>query len=319
MNRGIRAQLRTLVLGACAVAVAFGAFAPGQAAAAQTNPYPTGKSTHWAWQNRPDLPANLGEAKDWDDNARAQGWPVSEYPRKGAIAVFEPGVLGADVLAGQVAVVEQVLQDGNYVASQTLDGDCAAGSARCGQVHKRTYPVAPGTSFIHYGTDTRTTWGFASGQSGWTTKDLLPGNYGGPGWYYPLGGPDPQLVSPELDVPLDFTYNAVEVDMVTGSPVADPSVQVYFATQDHPTFDESRSVTVLGSADGELHRYRFYFGRNAAWKGKLVRLRLDPAGGGTMGGIRIDRVRLVQVEVPGTQSAASSGGGESNLHGGRRR
>ncbi|HET9495518.1 MAG TPA: hypothetical protein VFR15_14900, partial [Chloroflexia bacterium] len=81
MNRGIRAQLRTLVLGACAVAVAFGAFAPGQAAAAQTNPYPTGKSTHWAWQNRPDLPANLGEAKDWDDNARAQGWPVSEYPR----------------------------------------------------------------------------------------------------------------------------------------------------------------------------------------------------------------------------------------------
>jgi hypothetical protein len=186
-------------------------------------------------------------------------------------------------------------------------------------VQKRVYPVAPGTGFIHYKTDTRTTWGFASGQSGWATKDLLAGNYGGPGWYYPLGGPDPQLVSPELDVPLDFTYNAIEVDIVTGSPVADPSVQVYFATDEHPTFDESRSVTVLGSADGELHRYRFYFGRNAAWKGKLVRLRLDPAGGGTMGGIRIDRVRLVQAEVPGTQSAASSGTGESNVHGGRRR
>lgn len=319
MNRGIRAQLRTLVLGACAAAVAAGTFAPGQAAAAQTNPYPTGRSTHWAWQNRPDLPPNLGAAKDWDDNARLQGWPVSEFPRKGDIAVIEPGVLGADPLVGQVAVVEQVLQDGNYVASQTEDRHCGAGSARCGQVMQRVYPVAPSTSFIHYRKDTRTTWGFASGQSGWTTKDLLAGNYGGPGWYFPLGGSDPQLVSPELDVPLDFTYNAIEVDMVTGSPVADPSVQVYFATDEHPTFEESRSVTVLGSADGEQHRYRFYFGRNAAWKGTLVRLRLDPAGGGTMGGVRIDRVRLVQAEVPGTQTAATAGDNESNANGGRHR
>jgi surface antigen len=321
MKRGIRAQLRTLVLGACAAAVAVGTFGPGQAAAAQTNPYPAGKSTHWAWQNRPDLPADLGDAKDWDNNARAQGWPVSEYPRKGAVAVIEPGVLGADPLVGQVAVVEQVLQDGNYVASQTEDRDCAAGAATsaCGQVKKRVYPVAPGTSFIHYKKDTRTTWGFASGQSGWTTKDLLAGNYGGPGWYYPLGGADPQLVSPELDVPLDFTYNAIEVDMVTGSPVADPSVQVYFATEEHPTFEESRSVTVLGSADGELHRYRFYFGRNAAWKGKLVGLRLDPAGGSTVGGVRIDRVRLVQVEAAETQTASSVNEPGSNQHGGRRR
>jgi surface antigen len=319
MNGRVRTQLRTLVLGACAVAVAFGTFAPGQAAAAQTNPYPARKSTHWAWQNRPDLPANLGEAKDWDDNARAQGWPVSEYPRKGAIAVIEPGVLGTDPRVGQVAVVEQVLQDGNYVASQTEDRDCAAGSGACGHVKKRVYPVAAGTSFIHYKKDTRTTWGFASGQSGWTTKDLLAGNYGGPGWYYPLGGADPQLVSPELDVPLDFTYNAVEVDMVTGAPVADPSVQVYFATEEHPTFEEGRSVTVLGSADGEVHRYRFYFGRNAAWKGKLVGLRLDPAGGGRMGGVRIDRVRLVQVDVPGTQTITTASETESNAHGGRRR
>ena len=101
--------------------------------------------------------------------------------------------------------------------------------------------------------------------------------------------------------------------------MADPSVQVYFATEEHPTFDESRSVTVLGSADGELHRYRFYFGRNAAWKGKLVRLRLDPAGGSTLGGVRIDRVRLVQAEVPATQMVASSGGGAPNANGGRRR
>src|SRR5437660_12629014 len=58
------------------------------------NPYPFGKSTYWAWQNRPDLPTNLGEAKDWSKNAAAQGWPVGPYPRTGDVAVFAPGVLG---------------------------------------------------------------------------------------------------------------------------------------------------------------------------------------------------------------------------------
>src|ERR1051325_5124631 len=72
------------------------------------NPYPFGKSTYWAWQNRPDLPANLGEAKDWNDKAGAQGWPVGLYPRTGDIAVFEPGVLGADSVTGHVAFVRQV-------------------------------------------------------------------------------------------------------------------------------------------------------------------------------------------------------------------
>ncbi|MEO6458767.1 MAG: CHAP domain-containing protein, partial [Chloroflexia bacterium] len=98
---------------------AFG-FSSGTAGAGTTpasNPYPPGKATYWAWQNRTDLPANLGEAKDWDDNAQAQGWPVSRYPRRGDVAVFEPGVQGAS-LNGHVAVVEQVFENGTYIASQ---------------------------------------------------------------------------------------------------------------------------------------------------------------------------------------------------------
>src|SRR6188508_2519112 len=88
-----------------------------------TNPYPYPRSTYWAWQNRPDLPVNLGEAAAWNDNAQAQGWPVGPYPRRGDVAVFEANVYGAPP-SGHVAIVEQVLEDGSFVSSQMDDTDC---------------------------------------------------------------------------------------------------------------------------------------------------------------------------------------------------
>ncbi len=267
---------------------------PAIASGPGNNPYPYPKPTYWAWQNRPDLPANLGQAKDWDNNAEAQGWPVGQYPRRGDIAVFEPGVYGA-LESGHVAVVEQVFDNGTYLTSQMDESDCKYDSSSCGRVNKREYPIVAGTRFIHYMKDTRTTWGFASGAAGWTPKDLGQGNMGGPGWYYPIAGADPQLVSPDLDIPLD-SYNAIEVDMIIGAPVADSTIQVYFATQEQPAFSDSQSVKLAGQADGQLHRYTARFSGNPYWKGKLIRLRLDPAGGGTAGGVRVDRVRLVQLE-----------------------
>jgi hypothetical protein len=217
------------------------------------------------------------------------------------VAVFKPGVYGADGVTGHVAVVEQVLEDGKYIVSEMLEQDCKSNSSACGQVRRNTYPTVKGMSFIHYKKDTRTTWGFASGASGWTANDLGEGSMGGPGWYYPVAGNDPQLVSPELEIPLDG-YNAVEVDMVTGIPVSDPTVQIYFATADKPEFAGSRSITLKGNADGVMHTYVAYFGSNADWKGTLTGLRLDPAGAGITGGVRVDRVRLVSLEQGSAQA-----------------
>ena len=288
--------------------------ASAQTSGGRTNPYPYGTQQYWAWQNRPDLPANLGEPYAWNDNAGRQGWPVSAYPRRGDVAVFEPGVLGTDAKAGQVAFVEQVMAEGKYTVSLMDTKDCTS----CGRVDRRTYTLATGTSFIHYQKDTRTTWGFQSGQSGWTAKDLGAGNLGGPGWYYPLAGANPHLVSPDLEIPLDSTYNTIEVDIVQGIPVSDPTMQVYFATNAQPNWTEANSIKVRGLADGELHRYSFYFAGNLNWKGTLTKLRLDPAGAGTQGGVRIDRVRLVQSEGQ-PQTYTALGESTSNDHGGRRR
>jgi surface antigen len=319
MKEIFRSNLKKILFAGWGVALALGGMHSVANAAPDTTktPYPFGQSTYWAWQNRPDLPSNLGTAKDWAVRAQADGFPVSQYPRRGDIAVFTPGTLGADAQAGRVAVVEQVLQDGKYLASQMDDSDCVGDKSNCGHINSRNYDVAAGTSFIHYIIDSRTTWGFASGQSGWLAKDLGAGNSGGPGWYYPISGNAPQLVSPQLDVPIDYSYNAIEVDMVTGLPVTDPTIKVYFTTDASPNFTADKSVTVRGAATGEVKRYQFYFGDNTAWKGTLTGLRLDPTGPGTTGGVRIDRVRLVQIDAPNQQVTVYST--ETPAHGGRQR
>lgn len=287
--------------------------AHAQTNAGKPNPYAYGTQQYWAWQNRPDLPSNLGDAYQWNDNAGKQGWPVSTYPRRGDIAVFEPGVQGASATLGGVAFVETV-GDGVFTASLMDDISCNA----CGKINRKSFNLTDGTSFIHYQKDNRTTWGFQSGQSGWTASDLGAGNVGGPGWFYPLAGANPSLVSPDLDIPLDYTYNTIEVDIAQGIPVSDSTMQVYFATTASPEFTEANSVKVRGMADGELHRYSFYFGNNANWNGTLTKLRLDPAGAGSQGGVRIDRVRLVQSDgEPPVYTTLSDN--TANDHGGRHR
>lgn len=302
MNTRFRSRLKSMVLTAACLGVAVGSFAgtPSTGTAQAANPYPVGKSTFWAWQNRPDLPATLGEAKDWAAAASAQGWPVSVYPRPYSIAVYPPGVLGADLVSGHVAVVKQVNNDGSYVASQMDEADCAGSSANCGRINTRVMQPAAGVQFIHYLKDTRTTWGFAGGAAGWTPINMDQGATQGTGWQYRLLGGDPQLISPRLDIPLD-AYNAIEVDMVLAPGTADPSVQFSFATGTQAQFTKAGSVR--GTADGALHTYHISLAGNANWRGQLSALSLHPAGRGSTGSVRIDRVRLVHEEVQGTMRA----------------
>jgi surface antigen len=277
----------------------------GSAVASGQNPYPVGKSTYWAWQNRPDLPAGLGEAHAWDDAARARGWPVTAYPRPGAVAVHEPGVLGADRTAGRVAYVRQVLDNGNYIVTVMDDGDCANGSARCGTVYTREYRQVAGSSFIHHRKDSRTTWGFAGGASGWTALNTGAGAPDGTGWRYPLAGGDAHLLSPELDIPLQG-YNTVEVQMSLDPSIGDTTLQLYFSTASHPGFSVERRGRVSVKADGAMRAYRVHFGAHHAWKGQLTRLRLHPARAGAEGSVHIERIRLLNLDT------STSNGAEAN-------
>ncbi|MFL5733078.1 MAG: CHAP domain-containing protein [Chloroflexia bacterium] len=297
---------RALTIGLLATVAAVAWQAPAfkvATAAPGANPYPYGSSTYWAWQNRTDLPGNLGEAKSWDNNGAAQGWPVGSYPRTGDVAVFEPNVLGADSRVGRVAVVRQVFDNGTYSATQMDDADCRGGG-NCGRVNTRQYRIVPGTSFIHYVKDSRTTWGFASGAAGWTPINLGLGMSEGSGWRYPLASGKPELVSPDLEIPLD-AYDAIQVEMIPSKDVTATGLQVSFATAAQAQFSAARTVGAATIADGLPHTYTLFLGSNAQWRGTLTRLALHPAGTGSRGSIRIDRIKLIYAK---TTSKAPGGG-----------
>ncbi|MDQ6694534.1 MAG: hypothetical protein M3014_08960, partial [Chloroflexota bacterium] len=213
-------------------------------------------------------------------------------------AVFAPGVYGASQ-EGQVAVVEQVFNDGTYSAGTIDELACSKDATACARVVRMTYGAIQDINFIHYKKDTRTTWGFAGGQSGWTPSGIGEGKMFSSGWYYSLTGTNPRITSPALEIPLDG-YNTVEVEMVTDPAVKDANLQIYFQTDSRQGFTETRSARIDGSADGQLHKYALYFGQNLDWHGTLVGLSIRPAGG-MQGGVRIDRVRLTHVEPEAQQ------------------
>ncbi len=87
------------------------------------NTFPEGQCTWWADERFRQLhgffvPWNHGgaEAWQWKDRARDFHWKVSGTPVKGAIVDLQPGVHGAWD-SGHVAVVEKVLRNGHFVAS----------------------------------------------------------------------------------------------------------------------------------------------------------------------------------------------------------
>lgn len=90
--------------------------------------FAAGYCTDYAAAKRPDLfnGANglerfRGNAKDWDNNALKVGNTVSKTPKKGAIAVFEPGRGGASGY-GHVAYVEEVDTENNTIVISDMNG-----------------------------------------------------------------------------------------------------------------------------------------------------------------------------------------------------
>ncbi len=61
---------------------------------AKGNRYAYGWCTWYAWSRRPDLPSNMGNARNWANAARRAGFPVNGSPRAGDIFVTGSGAFG---------------------------------------------------------------------------------------------------------------------------------------------------------------------------------------------------------------------------------
>lgn len=103
--------------------------------------YPSDQCTAYAKEKRPDLPDNLGHAKDWAKNAEDQGFPVDKTPNEGDIVVFQPKVYDADEIYGHVAYVEKTIDGTFNISERNFDG----------KSYNERYDlvVITGVSFIH--------------------------------------------------------------------------------------------------------------------------------------------------------------------------
>jgi hypothetical protein len=127
--------------------VAFGNAAVSLAA---SNPYPLcsngANCTHYAWDKFAALgiylPGNLGNAKDWGNNAANQGYQVNATPELHALVVFQPNVDYADKTYGHVAFVEQVSGNRIQISEQNCNFTPAYDS-------RWVYASAAGLQFIH--------------------------------------------------------------------------------------------------------------------------------------------------------------------------
>jgi WXG100 family type VII secretion target len=87
--------------------------------------FPAGNCTKYAASKR-NVPCS-GHAYQWNEQARAGGYEVGNYPVKGSVMVMEAGVKGAHVDYGHVAIVESVetLSDGKlrvwYTDNHNMD------------------------------------------------------------------------------------------------------------------------------------------------------------------------------------------------------
>ena len=104
------------------------------------NRYARGWCTWYAWSMRPDLPSNMGNARNWAAAARRAGFPVSSTPQAGDIFQNNHGYWG------HVGYVTGVNED------QSINVCDMNGIAGWGRVGCATWPKSHwnGFNFIHH-------------------------------------------------------------------------------------------------------------------------------------------------------------------------
>jgi N-acetylmuramoyl-L-alanine amidase len=112
------------------------------------NPFAYGQCTWWASQRYHDISGyyvpwtSNADAWQWTARAYDYGWHVSDQPSVGAIIDFQGGVQYASDW-GHVGVVEQILPNGDIVAS-----NMNVYGHPFGTVVNLTYHTGPGVTFI---------------------------------------------------------------------------------------------------------------------------------------------------------------------------
>ncbi|HHX0029776.1 CHAP domain-containing protein [Staphylococcus aureus] len=113
----------------------------------KNNLYTAGQCTWYAYGIRQKMghPVSTywGDAHNWNDRAKAEGYKVDSKPKKGALFIAEQGAGGHDSYYGHVAIVIGVSSDGKKFKISEMNWEGAY------KVNQRELKMTEGYSFIH--------------------------------------------------------------------------------------------------------------------------------------------------------------------------
>lgn len=136
-------------------------------------------------------------------------------------------------------------------------------------------------------------WDFDDGNDGWgeaaQTKDLRAADGALQG---ESTGPDPALPGPAIDLAADDFHAAVIRLRLQSADATAPTcrAQLFWRT-DRLKESEATQITFESKADGQWHEYRLALHENPRWRGRIRRLRFDPADRPNIR-FAIDHIRL---------------------------
>lgn len=135
-------------------------------------------------------------------------------------------------------------------------------------------------------------WDADGDAQGWLPlNDLTPFEVKGGVLSTKVTGSDPYLANESLEGIIGERDKTLTVRM---SATAGNYVSVFFATDQAPSYAETRRIDFTITADGQMHDYTIPVGDHPAWKGRIIKLRLDLEGGDRTNAVMaFDDVRFI--------------------------
>ena len=131
-------------------------------------------------------------------------------------------------------------------------------------------------------------------REGWTAVNLTDIN-GGPAkgtWVLQAPGQDPHLISPALNLDA-AAHTQLKLTVANDhNPASSSTLQVYWDRFGESGFREAWSVKVPISNGGGWQKLNINMSKNAAWKGEISRIRIDPVLKGDGHAVGIDQISL---------------------------
>ena len=142
---------------------------------------------------------------------------------------------------------------------------------------------------VHATDATSWEWDNAGVSEGWSHCDQIDAVSVANGWYtlHIPGTNDPNIASPTISISAS-TYKTLEITYRNHT--GNTNARLYWRNEGEG-FSESKAVSFMTYADGNVHTYQINLAQLSNWTGTIAQIRLDPSTGGN-GNFAIDSLRF---------------------------